>query len=140
MDFLCCLQCADQWIEGVSQKHAKGKESLRKFNILEIGRLVPITVSESFNFGRNQGAKVDLIELAQYSAVLDNVTCPLCRFMDKKIIQVDNPDFQKFTPPIHANCRCIWVMLNPKQAGQASVTWERPPQELIDRHGQLVNV
>jgi len=44
-----------------------------------------------------------------WSAILDRRTCPLCRSLDGKVIDASDKRFSTFHPPIHQNCRCIWI-------------------------------
>lgn len=74
-------------------------------------------------------------QAAQYSAILDEKTCPLCRHLDGKQIALENPELKEFTPPIHDGCRCEWVyILEDEQDVQ--ITWQSPPSELIEKHGR----
>lgn len=96
-----------------------------------------ITVAESLNIGRGSAAKEIGIQGAQWSAVLDSKTCPLCEEMDGQVISVDNPDFDIFRPPVHAGCRCIMVYIG---EGQSNVEfdWKTPDHSLVKRYGHLL--
>ena len=49
---------------------------------------------------------------AQWSAIIDKVTCELCASLDTKIIDINSPDYAIYHPgAIHAGCRCF---INPK--------------------------
>lgn len=75
----------------------------------ELNATVGISVVESVNKGRDWVAERDREQFqgAQYSAILDETTCPLCEQLDEKVVSLDNPDYDKFSPPIHPNCRCF---------------------------------
>lgn len=45
----------------------------------------------------------------QYSAILDWATTPLCRKLDGIIVKPNSPEVKKYQPPLHWNCRSIWV-------------------------------
>ncbi len=80
--------------------------------------------------------------VAQYCATMDEETCPLCRFLDGRIIEMDHPDFREFSPQLHPHlpgrthgkCRCFWTYLSKKEEPRPVVNWVRPPQELILRY------
>ncbi len=123
-------------------KSAKGilfdvKTSMRDFVDRELKATASITVNESINQGRNEIIRSGKIKAAQFSAILDRRTCPLCRELDGQIIDVENPDFDRFTPPIHSNCRCIWVYVHEEEEN-VKIDWSTPSQDLINRNGQLV--
>ena len=68
------------------------------------------------------------IQGAQWSAVDD--ACPLCQFLDGKVISINHPDFSRFMPPLHDGCRCIRVYILDEEDG-VKFDWETPPAELI---------
>lgn len=45
----------------------------------------------------------------RYSAVLDDRTTPVCRFLDGKVFRPDSPALHELVPPNHFNCRSIIV-------------------------------
>lgn len=45
----------------------------------------------------------------QYTAVLDNRTTNICKSLNGRVIAKDDPDFYRFAPPLHTNCRSFWV-------------------------------
>lgn len=96
-----------------------------------------ITVSESINIGRGSEAKKIGIVGAQYSAILDSHTCPLCAELDMHQMSVDDPDFDIFRPPLHQNCRCILIYIN-KEEDNVEFNWKSPSGELVDHYGSLV--
>jgi len=95
-------------------------------------------VGESINDGRELVAEEMGVELAQFSAILDDRVCPLCEWMDGMIIETDNPDYDRFDPQIHQHCRCLWVYIKPDEEPQPEPDWETPPQDLIDQYGAMV--
>lgn len=103
----------------------------------ELAGTASITVGESLNIGRNEVLRSGQIAFAQYSAILDDLTCPLCLNLDEKIIDVNNPDFDRFSPPVHSNCRCIWVYILKEEEG-VSESWSPPAPSLISNHGHLI--
>lgn len=74
---------------------------------------------------------------AQYSAILDTRTCELCARLDEQLVSVTDLDMMKFTPPVHHNCRCVWVYVTTQEADFVP-TWAAPPASLVERFGGLV--
>jgi hypothetical protein len=52
-------------------------------------------------------------------------------------VDIENPDFNRFTPPVHPNCRCIWVYIR-KEEERVVIDWETPDQSLVNKSGKLV--
>lgn len=88
--------------------------------------------------GRRLAIQSAKVKLAQYSAILDQVVCPLCRSLDGQITTTDSAAFQRFRPPLHRNCRCVWVLIDPDEEDQPDVTWTSPPAVLVKQYGPLV--
>lgn len=72
-----------------------------------------LTMTGAVNMGR--GSVYDLyrqkIYAFQYSAVLDNRTTDLCRSLDGRVVAQNSPEYVRFNPPQHYNCRSIWVAI-----------------------------
>lgn len=51
----------------------------------------------------------DKIYAFQYTAVLDRRTTNLCLSLNGRVIDKDDPDFYRLTPPNHPRCRSFWV-------------------------------
>lgn len=51
----------------------------------------------------------------EYSATIDNETCPACKALDGMIIDLRTEEgkylFNKYSPAQHEDCRCIWIEL-----------------------------
>lgn len=47
----------------------------------------------------------------QYSAILDDVVCPICEDLDGSVATEAEYFGTIWMPPIHFNCRCIWVAI-----------------------------
>jgi SPP1 gp7 family putative phage head morphogenesis protein len=45
------------------------------------------------------------IEAYMFSAIMDDNTTDICRGLDGQIIRQGDPDFKKYLPPLHFNCR-----------------------------------
>lgn len=107
------------------------------------GRPMRLTTRMLSSKGVNEGRR-DAIERggiplrgAQYSALMDRRTCELCLDLDERVIPVEHPDLRRFTPPVHHNCRCVWVWITREEA-DFTPTWETPASSKIDRYGGLV--
>jgi len=93
--------------------------------------------TEAFNQGRLVTARAP--ELAgfvrgmMYSAVIDDRTTEVCRFLDGKVFPLDEPELDRLTPPNHFNCRSVLVpvtvgvqvdeadLITPEQLGRAEM-------------------
>lgn len=95
--------------------------------------------AKSLNYSRAAAVEAAGIPLAgaQYSALLDRRTCELCRKLDEKVIPIEHTDLARFTPPIHHNCRCLWVWITRDEA-DFTPTWSTPSKSDVDRFGGLV--
>lgn len=102
------------------------------------------SVGIAINGGREDGASTASeeiqIETAQWSAILDHKTCPLCELLDEMRISVDDPDFHRFRPgSLHYNtCRCIWIWLTTNDPDSGDFTWESPPDDLVAEYAPNV--
>lgn len=47
----------------------------------------------------------------QYSAILDESVCPICEDLDSSVVDPETYYNTIWMPPIHFNCRCIWVAI-----------------------------
>jgi len=86
---------------------------LKQVSPYRIETMMRTNTTGAFNNGRvAMGYDKDLkdyIVAYQYSAVIDDRTTPVCMELDGKIIRKDDPDFDRFVPPQHFNCRSILV-------------------------------
>lgn len=75
-----------------------------------VARIVRTTVTEVFNEARKSFfEQTDFVEAYEYSAILDVVTTDICRNLDNKIWPVDDPRWDRLTPPNHFNCRSLLI-------------------------------
>lgn len=74
---------------------------------------------------------------AQYSALLDKRTCDMCERQDEMVIPIEHTDLARFTPPVHHNCRCLWVWITADEE-DFTPTWSSPAPSMVDRFGSLV--
>ncbi len=58
----------------------------------------------------------------QYSALLDDAVCPICEDLDGSIATPEEYYNTIWMPPIHFNCRCIWVAIMKDEAEKPDFT------------------
>jgi hypothetical protein len=77
--------------------------------ILTIGSLITTAI----NIGRDDVFQKYEAEVYgyQYSAILDEVVCKVCEELDGSVATEAEYYSTKWMPPIHFNCRCIWVAI-----------------------------
>jgi SPP1 gp7 family putative phage head morphogenesis protein len=95
-------------------------------------------IGDMINLGRDRAAEVAKAQLAQFSAILDDVTCELCEDLDGSIFQVGSPEYETFMPRIHHNCRCIYVYIDPEEEDPPAVTRVQIDDDEIKKHGTLI--
>jgi len=59
------------------------------------------------------------IEALEFSAILDGRTTDICEHMDQRTYEINDPLWEKYTPPLHFNCRSLLIAVTVKD------TWER---------------
>lgn len=67
----------------------------------------------------NQGRVIDARRLSgsglvtgmQHSSILDNRTTPICRGLQGKCYRIDDPQLDRFTPPLHFRCLAAGVLV-----------------------------
>jgi SPP1 gp7 family putative phage head morphogenesis protein len=134
------LGAINQLGRGVDNKHIIHSLKLAADAYIQgpgIQSAATITVGESINVGRGATAKAFGVKGAQWSAILDSKTCPLCEELDNKTISADNPDFDIFRPPLHSHCRCILIYIGNNNTGE-EYNWVTPPASLVKKHGHLI--
>jgi len=122
----------------IKQALYKGREDAKDIRDSELRTASSAQVGEAINKGRELSANKKGVNLAQFSGILDDYICPLCERLDGLIIELDNPDYDRFTPQLHHNCRCLWVYIDPEETPQPEPTWETPPASMIDQYGGLI--
>ncbi len=70
-----------------------------------------INIAEAINLGREEGFDdiKNQIGAYQWSAILDDRTCRICKSLDGTYFEPGDPALAELKPPIHPNCRCILV-------------------------------
>jgi SPP1 gp7 family putative phage head morphogenesis protein len=67
----------------------------------------------------------------QYSAIEDERTSDICAPLEGVTLPVDDPFWNKFTPPNHFNCRCL--LLQVSKFEDVEITTEKEADELADK-------
>jgi hypothetical protein len=68
-------------------------------------------------------------------AASDDETCPLCRHLDQKTIDINDRDLLLFVPPLHDGCRCVAAYnMQSMRSEFRKVDYVRPPREMIEGH------
>lgn len=78
---------------------------------------------------------------AQYSAILDRKTCKLCRYLDGMIVNINDPMYEAYQPPLHHACRCLWnfILSTDPDVENLRFTFMEPEVGLISKHGSLLS-
>lgn len=79
----------------------------------KLGYTAAVSIASAINTGRDdvfQTYKTQ-IKLYQYSAILDERTCPICEELDSTVVDEAEYESTDWLPPIHGGCRCIWVAI-----------------------------
>ena len=94
-----------------------------------------VTLKEFIDDGRRYGADDPEVATAMWSAILDDVTCPLCEQLDGMITDVGSAEYEKYSATdLHPNCRCIWVYTLKNETNIAPADWVDPSQTLQDKY------
>ncbi|MDQ7789648.1 MAG: minor capsid protein [Candidatus Desulforudaceae bacterium] len=124
---------------GPKETLLRAKLAAQDYMNIELGGHAGAQVNYAINTGRNLAAEKARCRKAQYSAILDDSVCELCESLDGMIIETDHPDFDRFTPPVHGRCRCIWAYILPEEDPDPDVTWKTPPEGVVEKRGGLVS-
>lgn len=95
-----------------------------------------VSIGEVLNQARDSTGEQLGVQGAQWCAVLDNRTCPLCAELDGKVMKVGTPAFDRFRPPAHYNCRCIRVFIGPTEP-DVHFDWVNPSAALIKQYASF---
>jgi SPP1 gp7 family putative phage head morphogenesis protein len=82
----------------------------------------------AYESGRDRGWRTPQVQEKlwglRYSAILDNVTTPICRGLNDTVLPLNDPLWQTYKPPLHYNCRsCVIEVFS-------STNLRRPPAEV----------
>jgi hypothetical protein len=96
---------------------------------------VDVMVEQTVSDGRGIVAEDPSIETAQWSAILDKVTCPLCKSLDGMVVRVNSEEYRKYQAgKIHGNCRCIWVYISKEEVDAPEVDFKEPDKKIVDKY------
>lgn len=97
---------------------------------------VNVTIQEFIDGGRREGASDPEVELAQWSAILDENVCPVCAKLDGNlVVKVGSDEYNKYTPSaMHFNCRCVWVYIMRKEENKPALNIPTVSQEEADKY------
>jgi len=102
-------------------------------NKMPIG--VEISIAEMVDDGRRAGADDPNVELAQWSAIMDNSVCDLCATLDMRVVAVNSPEYNEYTPGnLHKGCRCVWIYILKGESNKPPIDWQTPPQDLQEKY------
>lgn len=99
-------------------------DAFAQFFTDKIGLTGAVAVALGINRGRAdvfQSARTQ-IAVYQYSAILDKRVCPICASLDGSVVDFQSYMSAPWQPPIHFNCRCIWVAVLKDQAEIPEIT------------------
>lgn len=90
----------------------------------KVGITAGLIVSTAINLGRDDVYQTyrNNIQSYQYSAILDQAVCPICEDLDGKVVTEAEYRSTPWMPPIHFNCRCIWVAIGADEEEPPEIT------------------
>ena len=90
----------------------------------KIGITAGLLTTIGVNIGRDDVFKSNAKKISryQYSALLDDATCAICEDLDGKVLDEQQYKDTVWSPPIHFNCRCIWVAILGDETDQPDIT------------------
>lgn len=90
----------------------------------KIGLTAGLLTTLGVNIGRDDAFKSNAKNISryQYSAILDDATCEICEDLDGMVLDQKQYEDTVWTPPIHWNCRCIWVEILDDETDQPEIT------------------
>ena len=101
-----------------------------------------ITVQQMENEGRVDAAPLDDYDLFEIVESITDASCDLCIEMDGMRISRDDPDFEIIKDPAHINCFRLLEAIGRDEVGPddkpIEPDYERPSDELIDKHGHFM--
>ena len=94
-----------------------------------------LNVAEAVNLGRENGFEDIANEIGgyQWSAILDDRTCPICESLDGTYFEPGDPALAELKPPIHPNCRCILVAVLKEELQNFPVKFTFFEQDQVSR-------
>lgn len=133
------------WGMGVSGRVAQGVAVGEMGK--HLGATAAVTTQRAFELGKQAGAGMwggygieapADASVAMFEGPVDECTCPLCRWLVGSRFKVGSDEYYRYMPPIHCNCRHLYIYFH-KDAPGARVEFNRPPEELVRKHGHFVS-
>jgi SPP1 gp7 family putative phage head morphogenesis protein len=92
-------------------KQLQNSEDFKNFTDHRLKTIAGTETTKAYNKGRLEQFKADpdFVQAVQYSAVLDKRTTQICKRLNGKIMDINNPLVNVYLPPNHFNCRSIIV-------------------------------
>lgn len=118
-------QGASKRIRDVFLPHIGDPGVIRDDDAIAAHRTEAIARTES-TAAYNQGRLVQarqvprLMRGMMYSAIMDSRTTPVCRELDGKVFELEDPKLDQLSPPRHVNCRSLLVPVTVNQTVQES--------------------
>ena len=83
-----------------------------------------LAVANSINIGRAAtfAAYKEVIDRYEYSAILDEKTCPTCEDLDSSVVSPEDYETTEWQPPIHFFCRCLWIAILKEEQEKPPIT------------------
>lgn len=103
---------------------AAASESMDKVLTSARSTLQTLGITGAVNLGRSSIFEryPEKVYAFQYSAILDDRTTEICRSLDGRIVRPGSPEFYKYSPPRHFNCRSIWVEILQDETFKPNIT------------------
>ena len=81
-------------------------------------------ISAAINIGRDDVFMDNAKDVYafQYSGILDTRICNICKDLDGSVVEEATYYSTKWMPPIHFNCRCIWVAIMEDEEDKPAIT------------------
>jgi SPP1 gp7 family putative phage head morphogenesis protein len=110
------------------------KQVFRDFSSAKISNVANTEVGEMLSFAKDtyiadneravKKGEIEpgkLVEYLQYSAILDEKTCDLCRKMDGVIVDSDSAIAEEYRTPLHYHSRSVWIPITVEEVADPSV-------------------
>ena len=76
-----------------------------------LNNIIRTNLTNAFNNGRllEMRRNPDFIRAVMYSAIIDDRTTPVCKFLDGKLFKLGDSELETLVPPNHYQCRSVLV-------------------------------
>lgn len=85
---------------------------------------IGVALATAINLGRTDVFKKydKQLDRYEYSAILDGNACQICADLDGTVVNSNDYFATKWNPPIHFNCRCLWVAIKADETEKPAIT------------------